>query len=254
MGPSSDLSEEERRLFSARIELGLAERPLGLDPAAHRQSIAALIERVGVASFYELLGVAPGASMAEVHDAYERLGRLVHPRHAATLGLDGRQGVLEHLFERATAAYLTLVQPERRKAYDHQLGDRLWSAETWGTVRGDEERQVARRYFVKAGVLAAQEEYHLAIELLRQAVHADPLPEYYTLLGQLEAKNPHWLRLAEASLERAVELGGRDPALTATLTHVREQMAGTAAAEGGASAAAATPKASRGKRLFGPRR
>ena len=251
MESRSELSEEERHLFSERIGRDLAERPLAVDQTAHRHSVASLIERVGTASFYELLGVAPGAAMPEIHDAYERLGRLVHPLHAASLGLGGRQGVLDLLFERATVAYLTLVHPDRRKAYDSDLGDRLWSAETFGAARGEEARQVARRYFVRAGVLAAQEEYHLAIELLRQAVRADPQAQYFALLGQLEAKNPHWLRLAEASLARAVELGGNDPALLALLAQVREQLAG---GEPGAARPEPETTGKKARKLFRQRR
>lgn len=228
MDRASELSLEERQLFYERIGRSLEERPLQLAPEAHRQAVASLIGRVGEASHYELLGVAPGASAEEIHDAYERLARLVHPRNASAVGLAGRQGVLEMLLERATMGYLVLSHPGRRKEYDRQLGPRPWSAESWGAARDEEEQAVARRYFSKAGVLAAQEEYHQAIELLRQAVRIDPRAEYYTLLGQLQAKNPHWLRHAEESLQKAIDLGAHDAALTSALTRVRDLLAGTA--------------------------
>jgi curved DNA-binding protein CbpA len=222
------LSNEEVRLFSARVERGLLMRPLGLDSAAHRQLVAELVGRVGEASFYDLLGVGPGSSEEEVHAAYDRLARLVHPSHARALGLSGKEGVLDLLFERATQGYLTLSHPDRRKRYDVELGDGLWTSGRSGSARSEEERQVARRYFVKANVLAASEEYHQAIDLLRTAARIDPRPEYYALLGQLEAKNPHWLRLAEDNLARALELGGPNPGLETALAHVREQKAAAA--------------------------
>src|ERR1044072_8825399 len=136
MPPDSELpledTPEERLLFAERIGRSLDARPLDLAPEAHRQAVASLIGRLGTASFYELLSVAPGASQAEIHDAYERLARMVHPRHAAILGIAGRQGVLDLLLERATRAYLTLSHPGRRKDYDRELGARPRRAEGSG--------------------------------------------------------------------------------------------------------------------------
>jgi len=239
------LSAEELRLFEDRIARDLAERPLRLDAAAHRAEVSGLVARVGEASHYDLLAVGPGASDQEIHDAYQRLARLVHPLHAPDLGLDGKEGVLRLLFERATAGYLTLSHPDRRKRYDRELGGRLWSGETAGGARTEEGRQMARRYFVKAQVLAASEEYHLGIELMRQAVRIDPRGEYYAFLGQLLAKNPLWLRFAAENFDRAIELGVADPAIAAARDAVRGQMA--AAAETGGEPAAGERK----RRFFG---
>jgi len=85
-------------------------------------------------------------------------------------------------------------------------------------------------------VLAASEEYHLAIELMRQAVRIDPRGEYYAFLGQLLAKNPLWLRFAAENFDRAIELGVADPAVAAARDAVREQMAASAAPDGDATA------------------
>ncbi len=238
-------SVEELRLFEERIARGLDERPLGLDAAAHGAEVSALVGKVGEASHYELLEVGPGASDQEVHDAYERLARRVHPRHARELGLAGKEGVLRLLFERATAGYLTLSHPDRRKRYDRELGDQPWSSGKEGEARNEEGQQLAKRYFRKAQVLAASEEYHLGIELLRQAVRIDPRGEYYALLGQLLAKNPLWLRFAAENLDRAIELGVADPGITAALETVRSQMA-VANAEDGKEA----PPPREGKRKF----
>lgn len=243
-GPAEGF-EEEVDLLSTRVERGLAERPLGLDAAAHRQLVADLLGKVGEASFYDLLGVGPGASEEEVHAAYGRLARLVHPSHARSLGLSGKEGILDLLFERATLGYLTLSHPDRRKRYDGDMGAGLWAP---GASRNTEERrQMARRYFAKATLLAASEEYHQAIELLRTAARIDPRAEYYALLGQLEAKNPHWYRMAEDHLSQAIEMGGPNQGLEATLAQVREQKA---AATGEAVPQPAKDDGSGKKRLF----
>jgi curved DNA-binding protein CbpA len=239
------LSEEELQLFSAKIAGRLSERPLDLDPASHRERVAGLLRQAGEASFYQLLGIAPTAATQEVHEAYDQIARLVHPVNAARLGLVGREAVLEMLFERITHAYLTLFQPDRRKAYDRELSPQAWSA-AWAPAQGrrrEEVREIAQSFYERASALAEAEDFHFAIELLQQAVRADPKPEFYTLLGKLQAKNPRWLRAAGESLRRAMELGAKDPELPAALQEIQERLQSGEALQQEATSAAASPAA-----------
>jgi len=244
------LSEEELRLFTAKIARRLSERPLDLDPASHRERVAGLLRQAGEASFYQLLGVVPTAATQEVHEAYDQIARLVHPVNAARLGLVGREAVLEMLFERITHAYLTLFQPDRRKAYDRELSPQAWSA-AWAPAQGrrrEEVREIAQSFYERAAALAEAEDFHFAIELLQQAVRADPRPEFYALLGKLQAKNPRWLRAAAESLRRAVELGARDPELPAALQEIQQRLESGEALQQEATAAAASPSARAAKK------
>src|SRR5436309_5126152 len=99
---------DELRIFAERIARRLAERPLDLDPDFHRERVAGLLRQAGEASFYQLLDLPPTAAAQEVHEAYDQVARLVHPANAPRLGLEGREAVLEVLFERLTQAYLNL--------------------------------------------------------------------------------------------------------------------------------------------------
>ena len=216
------LTDEEARLFSERIARGLAERPVQILPREHREQVALLLKQLGEGTFYHLLGIDPGSGAREVYDAYDRTARLVHPSHARRLGLDGREGVLELLFEQVTRAYLTLSDPERRKAYDREVGPARWTALKTGSASRDEE---AQRRFERAQALAAAEEYHSAIELLQQAARFAPKAEIHALLGLLQARNPQWSEDAAGNLERALELGSTDPALPAALEEVRKKSA-----------------------------
>jgi curved DNA-binding protein CbpA len=220
-------TEEELRVFSERIARRLADRPLDLDPDAHRERVAGLLRQSGQASFYQLLDLPPTSAAQEIHEAYDQIARLVHPVNAPRLGLAGREGVLEMLFEQLTQAYLNLSHPERRKAYDRGL-----SAETWSTAlrpvagqRREEAREVAHGYHKRALELIASDDYYLAIELLREAVRISPEAELYALLGKLQAKNPRWLRAAAESLQQAMALGSRDAELPAALHNVEERLA-----------------------------
>lgn len=219
-------TEEELRLFSERIKRRLADQPLDLDPSSHQRRVAALLRQAGDASFYQLLDVVPTATAQEVYEAYDQVARLVHPVNARRLGLSGREGVLEMLFERITQGYLTLSQPERRKAYDRELTPGDWSA-AWSSAqsqRRDEARELARQYYERALSLAAANDVHFAIELLQQAARADSRPEIHALLGKLQAQNPRWLRSAAENLQKAIELGSRDPELPAALDEVLRRL------------------------------
>ncbi|HSS78148.1 MAG TPA: DnaJ domain-containing protein [Thermoanaerobaculia bacterium] len=222
-------TDEELRLFLDRIGRRLADHPPGLDPEAHRQRVAGLVRAVGEANHYHLLSIPPTAKAQEVHEAYDQIARLVHPANAGRLGLAGREGVLEMLFERLTLAYLTLIQIDRRKVYDRNLDPGVWGSAGSGAApeqRREEVREVAQSYYQRAMALVADHDYHFAIELLQQAVRVDDSrPEYLVLLGTLQAKNSRWLRVAAENLERATKLGSRDTELPALLARVRERLA-----------------------------
>jgi tetratricopeptide (TPR) repeat protein len=223
------VTPHELALFSERIARSLGERPLEIGVTEHRERVAAMVREVGGATFYQLLSVGPTASPEKVHEGYERVARLVHPSHASSLGLEGREGVLEVLFERATAAYVTLSHPGKRRDYDREVGPAGWPESAPGKSRAEENRDRARGYFNRASTFAAREEVHFAIELLREAVRIDPQAKYYVLLGDLQTRNQNWLRQAADSYARALEIGGPDPQVEAAMARVRQQMADIAA-------------------------
>ena len=61
---------------------------------------------------YAVLGLARGASIADIKRAYRRLARRYHP------GINPGDRAAEALFLRITEAYETLVDPARREQYD----------------------------------------------------------------------------------------------------------------------------------------
>lgn len=216
-----ELTDEEFRLFSERVQRGLKEKPLALPPREHRERVAELMRQLGEATFYHLLGIDPTSRTHEIHDAYEQVARLVHPSHAGRVGLEGREGILKLLFERATLGYLTLSDRDRRKAYDRDMGPALWSALKTSSAPREEE---ARRCIARARTLAGDEDFHTAIELLRESLRLAPLADAHALLGLLLAKNPQWLEEARDSLQRALEMGSQEPGLPEALKEVREKL------------------------------
>jgi curved DNA-binding protein CbpA len=222
MEATRGLTDEEFKLFSDRVGRGLKERPLVVLPKEHREQVADLLRQLGEATFYHLLGIDPGSGAREVHEAYDRVARLVHPNNARRLGLEGREGVLQLLFERATLAYLTLSDTDRRKAYDREAGPARWTAMRVSQASRASNQEEAKRCLAQARSLAEAEDYHPAIELLRKAVRLAPTHESVSLLGLLLAKNPQWLDDAVEMLERAEEMGSTDPAVPEALKELRE--------------------------------
>ena len=71
---------------------------------------------MAAANHYELLQIAPEATPQELRRAFRRLSKLYHPDTTALPEDQAREG-----FRRLQTAYLTLSDPERRRAYDAGL-------------------------------------------------------------------------------------------------------------------------------------
>lgn len=61
---------------------------------------------------YAVLGLQPGATLADIKRAYRRLARRYHP------GINPGDGAAAALFQRITEAYETLTDPARRQQYE----------------------------------------------------------------------------------------------------------------------------------------
>ena len=223
-GPADrSVAPDVLRRFADRIGRDLSSRPLALDAASHRSRVAELLERSDRWNAYELLAVPLDAGDAAIHEAFVRLARLVHPDHGPRLGLAGGESPLPRLFERATAAYLTLSQRERRRRYDERMAI-VPDLRPTEPQREEEARRMAASYYERASALVEAEDFHFAVELLKQAVQTHARPEYYVLLGQVQARNPKWLRHAADSYRKAMDLGADDPRISVALGRICEEM------------------------------
>jgi curved DNA-binding protein CbpA len=210
--------------FNQRVAAELEREPLDLEVAEHRQRLAELLVDLGELDHYQLLGVSIAATTDDVYDAYRRLARMVHPSHAGRLGLTGLEEAVSLLFERATEAYLVLSDPERRSRYNREMGLVQQAVAVDPAKDREQLALMARQHFLQAQHLVQDEEYHYAVELLRQAIRSDPRPEYYALLGEVQSKNPNWLRQAADSFRHAVRLAPGDMSLRLSLGQTFEEL------------------------------
>jgi tetratricopeptide (TPR) repeat protein len=205
--PAAIDEDERNRAMSRRLEqkvkASLDARPMSLDPNAHYDIVAEKVSRLSALNHYEILDLHPHADEKEVHRAYDRVGRLVHPVHDRRLGLSA--ATLSLVFEQATLAYLTLMDAERRAEYNYSAGVEL-TGKLSAEERAERRVEAARTTYQRAARLARKEENHFAIELARQAVAIDPQPEYLALLGRLLARNPQWFSESIDTYQRAIEI------------------------------------------------
>jgi tetratricopeptide (TPR) repeat protein len=210
--------------FSKRIADSLSREPLSMSPEDQRKKIADLLGRLGTITFYELLGVGLGATSEEIHAAYSDLARLVHPLNAERLGLRGKEGGMQLVFEKATEAYLTLSDRDRSREYLVEVGSPgagMASASS-GQDRQEEIAETVERNYRMAKAMVQREDYHFAIELLQQAVRVQPKAEYYALLARCQARNPRWFQKAVSSYGRALQLSPDDHDVRIELAQVLE--------------------------------
>ena len=71
---------------------------------------------MAAANHYELLEIAPSASQQELRQAFRRLSKRYHPDTTTLPAPQAEEG-----FRQLQLAYLTLSDPQRRRAYDSSL-------------------------------------------------------------------------------------------------------------------------------------
>ncbi|MGB5176549.1 MAG: J domain-containing protein [Thermoanaerobaculia bacterium] len=226
---TSSFGAELVRRFAERIADSLEKEPVSLATEEHRVLLGNLLGRMGDMTFFELLAVSPQSEVDEVHRAFMELGRLVHPSHATRLALAGGERALGLLLERATEAYFTLSDSERRAEYFEKVGPLQINEGDAATVeeRQEEMKALARRNFQLARNLADRQEFHAAIQLLEQAVKDAPESEYLALLAECQSYNPRWLDRAVQNMWRAVELRPHDGSLRLRLGSLQERRGDT---------------------------
>jgi chromosome segregation and condensation protein ScpB len=191
--------------FRERIGAGLVSRPLKLDPEVHRERVATLVAEVGSMTHYELLDISVSASPELVAGAFEKVAREVHPWHAEALALPGGATIMEALFERATEASLVVSDPARKVQYDETVGVHPELEELSEEKMIEVRARMAQESYERAVSHLKMEDFHYALEHVKDAVRLDPRPEYYAFKGLVQGKNPKWLGEAIANLQLAID-------------------------------------------------
>jgi curved DNA-binding protein CbpA len=163
-----------------------------------------------MADYYQLLGVGPQASVAEIRQAYAQLAREKHPDRFQEAAAKQQA---QRLFQDITTAFNTLSNPKSRQEYD-QGRDKP-------QPKSPEEIAVAAFEGSQAALEAGQLDE--AVSLLRTAVHHAPGQLAYQLaLGRAlgRATSPAAVRAAVQLLERVTQISPQNAAAFAELAAV----------------------------------
>ena len=158
-----------------------------------------------MSDYYQMLGVPPSASVAEIRQAYARLARDRHPDRFTDPAEKQRA---QSAFQDLTTAFNALVNPRSRQEYDE--------ARRRPQPRTPEE--IARDAFERGQAALEQGALDDAVTLLRTAVHhAADEAAYHAALGRALLRIGSAAREAVQALERATQLAPRNPQAFADL-------------------------------------
>ena len=136
------------------------------------------------ADYYELLGVVPGATTAQIKSAYRKLAKKFHP------DINDSPDAAER-FREITEAYDTLTDPGRRRRYDRLHGTRRT------TFTDDEQSRYTRpgagsangsRFQAASPILKVLEDLWLEI----RRWHPDIPPAVIIIASGTDGKHPRW--------------------------------------------------------------
>jgi DnaJ-class molecular chaperone len=148
--------------------------------AAIRSWIEQQRQEVDRQSYYQLLGVARDAPLAEIRDAYYRLVARLHPDLYGDLLDPETRERLVTVYSRIVEGYRTLIDAGRREGYDRGLaaGRLRWSVEDERSTRSGPEEEIrnpsAKRFFKLARAAIATGDARSAVFNLKLALSVEP--------------------------------------------------------------------------------
>ena len=171
-----------------------------------RKEILEIFQSLPVKNHFEVLGVEPGCSGAEVKRAYTKLAKRYHPDVHRDPRLEDLHDILEAIFIRVGEAWEVLGDARSRASYEARFGA--------NHRPGKAAPPAPELYFApedtlyKAQLLLSQERYWDAIQVLEATVpRMEPRRHQHRgriLLARAYAKNPNWIRRAEETLQNVV--------------------------------------------------
>ena len=200
------LSDEAAPADEAGPRVAGPERVETARQAELRAEIESRFARLDELDYYALLGVSPHVTTAEIRRAYHEAARRYHPDALARAGLEGElRAQAGKVFAAISRAQATLVDAERRRAYDTALDSDESDLDA-------ERIAAAETNYRKGEILLKAGNFRGALDYLRAAV--DGWPEeaaYQSALGwTLFKKTPSEPAQARVHLERACALAPQD--------------------------------------------
>jgi len=172
------------------------------DATKFEQEIRALLDLAAKATYYELLGVTATSPAELVKQNFHRMARKFHPdRH---MGHSEWLDLLQDLMGRLTIAYKTIVDEEKRAAYDKQIATA--GAFTLGQEKTETEETVDDCLTRAKQALRARN-FAGSILWLRKCVEIAPdVAKHHAMLARSLAAIPQYRQDAVRHFSLAIEL------------------------------------------------
>ncbi len=188
-------------------------------------SLEAYLKRTEAAkTFYEVLGVDPKCSSAELKDAYFSLAKLFHPDKFRREAPEVAKRV-HKAFAQLASAHEALRTPDSRELYDFKVRKDIEAAN--GAPSGpasaqetDQKLRQAAEEFDKGSKLLAKGDAAAAQVHLARAAHADPQnARYRAYYGSALSADDKHRHKAEGELQAAIRLDGTSVEYRLMLSH-----------------------------------
>ena len=218
------------RSGSQKKEMNPETEELSSEERWIRDDIIAKHSAIGSGTYYDWLEVRRTADSNEIKEAYHAIIKKYHPDRLRSPRLKDHNRRLEDIISKATDAYRVLNDSLGRHRYDTSLRYEAPRGEisnvapsSFGSRETDAAagmKGTAEHLFLEAKRCFANEDYHVTVELMEEAVRLDPSKSaYYALLALAQSRNPNWRDRAEENFQIAL---GKDPCDVAALVGLGE--------------------------------
>jgi tetratricopeptide (TPR) repeat protein len=165
------------------------------------EEIRKLLELAEKSTYYELLGATANSPAAQIKENFHHLARKFHPdRH---MGQSEWIALLQDLMGRLTVAYKTLVDDEKRAAYDKQIA--AAGAFTLGQEK-TEDQETVDDCLMQAKQCVRARNFAGSILWLRKCVELEPeVAKYHAMLARSLAAIPQYRQEAVHHFSVAIE-------------------------------------------------
>jgi tetratricopeptide (TPR) repeat protein len=199
--PTAPAAEQPAAVAAAPEPSCPAPAEDSLDTKKFEEEIRALLHLAGKATYYELLGVTATSPPELVKDNFHRMARKFHPdRH---MGHSEWLDLLQDLMGRLTIAYKTLVDVEKRAAYDKHIA--AAGAFTLGQEKTESEETVDECLTRAKQALRARN-FAGSILWLRKCVEIAPnVAKHHAMLARSLAAFPQYRQDAVRHFSLAIE-------------------------------------------------
>lgn len=196
------------RTEAASVESNATDHSDGGADEKLRDAIERAFQQAQSQDHWEVLGVAQGASLEGVKQAFHQMIRRFHPDRLGHVDDVDLKRKASHIVQRAGEAFDVLTSGADASESSQGHDPAASPAESANARSAPEQtKKDAREFYLRAKMAYDKEDYWDAVQLCREAIdRSGEEAEYYYLLGLALSHNAKWQKDAEQNLRIATKL------------------------------------------------